>query len=139
VSSNIGWNKIGGAIGKKIDKMLRANRKLGISILTEKQKRIVSKYIYDNPDWLNTTWADLVSGIVGDGINAANIYAFKQVGTSAAEGVKSAYEAYGESGTEGIFDLVNESYNEAYTATIKVLSDTSAGVTSALNEGIRKG
>lgn len=153
VTSKIGWDTIGGKMGKMIHSMIKENGTLGKSVLTESQKDLISQYIYDNPEWLNTTWADIVAGVAKDSIDAANMYAAKRVGSATVQGVQSAYEVYGDKGTEGVFDLVNESYNETYNKTAQSLADASQavsdtvggvvqGVTSvvgAMNSGIKTG
>jgi len=139
VAQNVGWGRVLGTVGTKIQEFLAENTRLGRPVLTDAQRTWVTEQLVSGgyaTDWVDTTWADIVAGGAVQITDAAGMYVARELGSRAARETLSAYERAG--GASGLGQMILEAHQRAYSAAANALTTVAATeVTSVISHGVR--
>lgn len=129
VSRRIGWNTIGGNVGKRIHEMLEENEVLGRSVLTEEQKTTITGLVgaEGTSRWIDTTWAEIVAGVAKDYVDVVTTNVAKISGREIAGGLWATAA------------VIQETSGRAYEATVDGLTSATSDASESVTRGVRVG
>jgi hypothetical protein len=131
VAQRIGWNSIGGKVGKAIHEYLSQCERANVPVIPSRLREVAKSALGEQRtrDWVDTTWAEMLSGLSRDYVDLAANRAAVSIG-------RAGYDVLGTLGTE-----IGKIYSEgsadfglsATLATIVSIRDSAyEGMVSAL-------
>ena len=144
----MGWNTIGSKVGKTIQRFIESKEGSKPELTDEERRQIEEEIIQEQREggfkgtakqalrkWHNTTWGELVGGIVKDTVDAASIELVKRGGQQAVDEIGNAIKGAQDGGIQGTAEALQDTHNRAYEA----IAQSLLSAKESFNWGIKKG
>lgn len=92
IAKVIGWDKIGGVIGEKVQGFLDRQELLQQNVFSKDQRAWLDKHV--GKEWVAATWANIVSGFFSTATSAALVHSARKTVSNYSGIMDAAREAY---------------------------------------------
>jgi hypothetical protein len=148
ISERIGWNTIGGTVGKKIHEYLKNKKEFNQKVVPKQLREYIQSLMSKEKTkaWIETTYAELVGSLSKEYIDIAAGKVQKNIAVAGydAMGIAGAqigqlYQNAADYGVVATWDALAASSKSAYDAMRDSLYSTSVSVTQGAQNAINKG
>lgn len=133
VSARVGWNTIGGRVGKAIHEYLSASERAQVPVLPERVREVAKQALGDErvESWVETTWAEMASGLARDYVDIAANRATLAIGRAgydvmgqAASDIGKVYQNSTDGGISATFSAIANARDRAYEGFVSGMEAT---------------